>query len=76
MRCWQTAQQALLLLPQAQQLASTLQIPSHTHARTGFKVGLPLRIIRIGLAFDFRMPTNRHTAGAEETHVLHLPLDA
>jgi hypothetical protein len=41
--------QAVLLLPQAQQLPSTLQIASHTHALTGYKVQFPLRIIRIGL---------------------------
>ncbi len=49
-------------------------MPSHTDARTGFKVGLPLRVIRIGLALDFRMPPHRHTTGTEETYVLPLPL--
>src|ERR1700741_3610973 len=66
--------QAVLLLPQAQQLPATLEIASHTHALTGFKVRLPLRIIRIGLALDFRMPTNRHTGGTKQAHILLGPL--
>jgi hypothetical protein len=66
--------QAVLLLPQAKQLPSTLQIASHTHVLTGFKVRLPLRSIWIGLPLDFRMPTNRHTYGAQQAHVLLCPL--
>jgi hypothetical protein len=37
----------------SKQIPSAMQIVSHTHAQPGFKVGLPLRIIRIGLALDF-----------------------
>src|SRR5215471_10456353 len=43
-------------------------------SRAGFKVRLPLRVIRIGFALDVRMPPNRHTTGAEETYVLPLPV--
>ena len=53
--------EAVLFLPQAKDLPSSLQMLSHTDAQTSFKVRLPLGIIRIGLAFDFRVPTNRHT---------------
>src|SRR5262245_9836564 len=63
----------VLLLPQMKQIPSTLQIASHTNALTGFKIGLPLRIIRIGLPLDFRMPMNRHTRGAKQTHVAWPP---
>ena len=61
---------AVLLLPQTKQIPSAMQIVSHTHAQPGFKVGLPLRIIRIGIALDFGVPTNRHTGGAEQAHGL------
>ena len=64
----------VLFLPQAKQVPPTPQIVSHPHALTGFKVGLPLRIIRIGIAFDFRVPTNRHTGGAKQAHVMWPPL--
>src|SRR5262245_2632547 len=65
---------AVLLLPQTKQIPSAMQIVSHTHAQPSFKVGLPLRIIRIGLALDFGVPTNRHTGGAEQAHVLLCPI--
>ena len=65
---------AVLLLPQTKQIPSALQIVCHTYAQPGFKVRFPLRIIRIGLALDFRMPTNRHTGGAEQAHVLLCPI--
>ena len=65
--------EAVLLLPQAKDLPLSLQLLSHTDAQSGFKVRLPFRIIRISLAFDFRVPSNRHTGGTEQAHVLVRP---
>src|SRR5215813_14902427 len=48
--------------------------PSVTYAQTGFEVWFPLRIVRIGFAFDFGVSTNRHTRGAEQAHVLLGPI--
>jgi hypothetical protein len=65
---------AVLLLPQPQQMPLPLQVVSHTYAQTGFKVRLSLRIIRIGLACVFGVPTNRHTRRAEQAHILLRPI--
>jgi hypothetical protein len=65
--------QALRFLPAAPYLASTLQMPGHTDARTGCKGGFPLRGIRSGRAVDGRVPPHRPTPGAEETDVLPPP---
>ena len=66
--------EAVLFLPQAKQVPSTLQIVSHTYAQSGFKVRLPLWIIRIRLTSNFSVPTNRHTGGAEQANVLFCPI--
>ena len=63
----------VLLFPQAQHLPSSAQMLRHPEAPAGCNVRLPLRVVRIGLALDFRVPPNRHTTGAEETDVLHPP---
>jgi hypothetical protein len=62
-----------LLLPQAHQVASSLQVARHTHAQTGFEVWLPLRVVWIGFALNLRMSTNRHTGSTEQAHVLRRP---
>src|SRR5919108_6365550 len=66
--------EAALLLPQANQVSSSPQVARHTHAQTGFEVWLPLRVIRIGFALNLRVPTNRHTGGTEQAHVLRRPM--
>ena len=65
---------AILPLPQTKQMPPPLQVVSHAYTQTGFKVRLPLRIIRIGLACDFGVPTNRHTRRAEQAHILLRPI--
>jgi hypothetical protein len=57
--------ETVLFLPKTQQKPPALEMSSHSHALPGFKVWLPFWIIRIGFAFDFGVPTNPHTGGAE-----------
>src|SRR4051812_13485094 len=65
--------QARRFLPEAQSLASPLQLPGHTDTRTRCTRGLPLRVIRIGRALEFRVPPTRPPPGAEETDALPPP---
>lgn len=62
--------ETLLLLPEVEPLPSSSQMVRHTQAPTGFKIRLPLRVVRIGLAFDLWMPTHWHTGGTEQTHIV------
>ena len=68
--------QTVLRLSQAKYVPTTREIVSYTHALTGFKGELSLRIIRIRLALNYRMPTDRHPGGAKEGHVIALSFRA
>jgi hypothetical protein len=65
---------AVLLLPPTKQRPSAMQIVRPTYAQPGCKVGLPRRIIRLGLALDCGVPPHRHTGGAAQAHGLWWPI--
>lgn len=61
---------ALLLLPQIQQLSTTLQVVRHSHAEALFKVDFPSWIIRVCRPFDLRMSFDQHLSSGEQLYPL------
>ena len=66
--------EAVLVFPQVQQLPATFEGVRHLHAEAFFEVHFPLGVIRIGCAFDFDMPLNRHVACTKKHEFVGLPL--
>jgi len=52
--------ETVLVFPQVQQLPATFEGVRHLHAKACFEIHRPLGVIRVGCAFDFDMPLNRH----------------
>src|SRR5258708_38192804 len=56
----------VLFFPQVKQLSSLSEVVSHFEAKSFLKIDFPIRVIGIGITFDFRMPFDRSVAGITE----------
>src|SRR5882762_7590952 len=66
--------ETVLVFPQVQQLPATFEGVRHLHAKACFEIHLPLGVIRVGCAFDFDMPLNRHVPCTKKHEFVGLPL--
>ncbi len=64
---------ALLLFPQVQQRPASAEILGHFHTQARFEVDFPLRVIGIGLPFDFDMPLDRRVGQSDQLMILRVP---
>ena len=58
--------EAVLLLPEVEQVAPPAQVPLHFHIETMFKVSFPCRVERVGRCLHLFVPDNRHRGGLEQ----------
>ena len=61
---------AVLLFPEGKYLPFPFKVLCHFHIETLFKVGLPIRVIRVGFILDFTMSLDSDTFGLEQSNRL------
>jgi len=61
-----------LRLPKVEQLPPSTKVIYHFRAKALFKVNFPLWVVRIGSAFDFRVPFDLHTGCVDESNFFAL----
>ncbi len=62
--------EAVLFLPEANELASLSEIVHHFEAKSLLKVGFPSRVVRVGFAFDFPVSFDRRVGSETQLNGL------
>src|SRR5690349_11897609 len=67
--------ETVLFFPQAKQWPPTLEVLDHLDAEAFLEVEFPLRVIRVGFAFDFGPPLYRRCRSREQSDAVSLSTD-